>query len=98
MSTEKQMPIFDIHSHWGTERGYVLRSTEALEQQKHTWNSTPRYDTEEEMARYFRANRVRAILDFGFTKNLPLSDLKPLGNIDMQLEAWGCTVVVFQAR
>ena len=67
--------ILDMHSHWGTERGYVLRSPAALAQQKKTWNSTPRYDTEEEMADYMRANNVRTILDFGFTKNLPLDEL-----------------------
>jgi hypothetical protein len=70
--------IIDLHSHWGTERGYVLRTHEALAQQKHTWNSTPQYDTEEEMAAYLRANRVLAILDFGFTKSLPRCDPRAL--------------------
>jgi hypothetical protein len=28
------MRIVDLHSHWGTERGYVLRSADALAQQK----------------------------------------------------------------
>src|SRR5205085_2437815 len=41
------------------------------------WNSTPRYDTEEEMAGYFRQNGVRTILDFGFTKSLPLEQVRP---------------------
>jgi len=66
------MKIFDLHYHWGTERGYVLRTTDALAQQKSTWNSTPQYDTDEQMAAYLRANEVRTILDFGFTKNLPI--------------------------
>jgi predicted TIM-barrel fold metal-dependent hydrolase len=72
------MEVIDLHSHWGTERGYVLRTAEALAQQKHTWNSTPKYDTEEEMAAYFRASKVRAILDFGFTKTMPLDEVVPL--------------------
>jgi predicted TIM-barrel fold metal-dependent hydrolase len=72
------MEVIDLHSHWGTERGYVLRTAEALAQQKHTWNSTPKYDTEEEMAAYFRASNVRAILDFGFTKTMPLDEVVPL--------------------
>ena len=72
------MRIFDLHSHWGTERGYVLRSAEALAQQKNTWNSRPAYDTEDEMTAYFRANDVRTILDFGFTKSLPLDEVVPL--------------------
>ena len=66
------MNIIDLHSHWGTKRGYVLQTEEELAQQKRTWNSEPRYDTEEEMAAYLRKNGVRTILDFGFTKNLPL--------------------------
>lgn len=81
------MRIFDLHSHWGTERGYVLRSADALAQQKKTWNSTPRYDTEDEMAAYLRANQVRTILDFGFTKSLPLDEVVPLHDYAMQTQA-----------
>ncbi|MBI4189500.1 MAG: amidohydrolase [Betaproteobacteria bacterium] len=66
------MKLFDLHSHWGTKRGYVLQTEEELAQQIRTWRSTPRYDTEEEMAAYFARNNARVILDFGFTKNMPL--------------------------
>jgi predicted TIM-barrel fold metal-dependent hydrolase len=72
------MRLFDLHSHWGTQRGYVLRTPEALAQQEKTWNSKPKYDTEEEMAAYLRANQVRTILDFGFTKSLALDEVVPL--------------------
>lgn len=72
------MRLFDLHSHWGTQRGYVLRTPEALAQQEKTWNSKPKYDTEEEMAAYLRANQVRTILDFGFTKSLALDEVMPL--------------------
>jgi uncharacterized protein len=78
--------LFDLHSHWGTQRGYVLRTPEALAQQQKTWNSTPRYDTEDEMAAYFHANAVRAILDFGFTKSLPLDELVPLHDYAMGVQ------------
>ena len=37
----------------------AAHATEALAQQKATWNSEPSYDTEDEMAAYFRANGVR---------------------------------------
>jgi hypothetical protein len=40
------MRIVDLHSHWGTEFGYVLRSTDALAQQKSARHSTQTYDTE----------------------------------------------------
>jgi predicted TIM-barrel fold metal-dependent hydrolase len=66
--------LFDLHSHWGTRRGYPLRTPEALAQQRRVWNSEPAYETEDEMAAYFRANHVRTILDFGFTKSLPLHE------------------------
>ena len=81
------MKIFDLHSHWGTERGYVLRTSDALAQQKSTWNSTPQYDTEEQMAQYLRANHVRTILDFGFTKNLTIEEVKPLHDYAIATQA-----------
>jgi uncharacterized protein len=68
------MQMIDIHSHWGTRRGYTLRTEEELAQQKKTWNSEPHYATEAEMADYFRRSNVRTILDFGFTKLIPLSE------------------------
>jgi len=68
------MKIIDFHSHWGTKRGYTLRTAEELAQQKKTWNSEPSYATEDEMADYFRRSNVRAILDFGFTKFIPLAE------------------------
>jgi len=68
--------IFDIHSHWGTQRGYPLRSPQALALQKRVWNSEAKYDSEAEMAAYFRASGVRTILDFGFTKSLPLAETR----------------------
>ena len=86
------MKLFDLHSHWGTEKGYVLRTTDALAQQNSTWNSTPKYDTDEEMAAYLRANQVRTILDFGFTKNLSIEEVKPLHDyaIATQLQYSDC--------
>jgi predicted TIM-barrel fold metal-dependent hydrolase len=68
------MKIIDIHSHWGTRRGYALRTEAELAQQRKTWNSDPKYATEEEMAAYFRETGVRTILDFGYTKFIPLEE------------------------
>ena len=70
------MKMIDIHSHWGTKRGYVLRTDEELAQQKKTWNSEPKYATEDQMADYFRQSNVRAVLDFGFTKFIPLDEAR----------------------
>jgi predicted TIM-barrel fold metal-dependent hydrolase len=70
------MNMIDIHSHWGTRRGYTLRTDEELAQQKKTWNSEPKYATEDQMADYFRQSNVRAVLDFGFTKFIPLDEAR----------------------
>ncbi len=32
------MRLFDVHSHWGTRRGYTLRTEQELAQQKRVWN------------------------------------------------------------
>jgi len=72
------MPIYDMHSHWGTRRGYTLRTEAELAQQRRTWNSETKYVSEEEQAAHFRAAGVRVILDFGFDKRLPLEEAAAL--------------------
>ncbi len=79
MSEHSPSPhLIDIHSHWGTKRGYPLRTPAELAQQENVWGSKPRYDTEEEMASYFRASNVRTILDFGASPDLPLEEVREL--------------------
>jgi len=72
------MTIFDVHSHWGTKRGYPLQTEEELAQQRATWNSEPTYHTEAQMAQYFRDSNVKAILDYGFTKFRPIEEMRAL--------------------
>jgi uncharacterized protein len=72
------MKIIDMHSHWGTRRGYVLQTEAELRQQRATWHSDPSYQTEDEMAQYFRTNNVRAILDLGFAKFRPPEEMRSL--------------------
>ncbi len=80
------MPIYDLHSHWGTRRGYALRSEKELALQRKTWNSEPAYHTEEEMAAYFRESDVRAILDFGFDKYLDLEEAAELHDYGIEVQ------------
>ena len=80
------MKMIDIHSHWGTRRGYALRTDEELAQQKKTWNSEPKYATEDEMAAYFRQSNVRAVLDFGFTKFIPLDEARVIHDYGFETE------------
>lgn len=81
------MKIFDVHSHWGTKRGYPLQSEAELAKQRQVWNSEPRYHSEDEMADYFRAEGVKTILDFGFTKNLPLDRVRAMHDYGMEVQA-----------
>jgi len=68
--------ILDVHSHWGTRRGYPIRTDAELAKQHYTWRSEPKYATEAEMAEEFRRNNVRVILDLGFTKDLPIPEMR----------------------
>ena len=81
------MKLFDLHSHWGTERGYPLRGPDALAQQKATWNSQPSYVTEDQMAAYFREHGARVILDLGFTKSLALEEARVLHDYAIATQA-----------
>lgn len=69
-------PIIDFHSHWSTRRGYPFRTAAELEHQRRVWKQDAAYVDEEDMTAYFRQNRVRAMLDLGFTKYLPLDEVR----------------------
>jgi uncharacterized protein len=81
------MRIIDVHSHWGTRRGYPLQTERELAQQRSTWNSAPLYHTEAEMAAYFRDSSVRAILDLGYAKYRPLAEMRALHDYAFETEA-----------
>jgi predicted TIM-barrel fold metal-dependent hydrolase len=57
-----------------------------LAQQKATWNSQPTYLDEAEMADHFRSNNVKVILDFGFSKYLPLEEMQNLHDYAFETE------------
>ena len=67
-----------MHSHWGTRRGYPLQDPGELSQQQSTWHSSATYVSEQQMADDLRASKVRAMLDLGFTKSLPLEQVRDL--------------------
>jgi hypothetical protein len=72
------MKLIDMHSHWATERGYALQTPAERELQNTTWRSKAKFATEEQMAADFRAANVEVILDFGFTKFLPIEQAAEL--------------------
>ena len=81
------MKVIDVHSHWGTKRGYPLQTPAEREQQKVTWNSQVNYHSEAEMAQYFRDSGVQAVLDFGFSKFLPMDEARALHDYAFETEA-----------
>jgi uncharacterized protein len=70
------MEIIDCHSHWATEKGYIFRTKEELENQEKIWRTPVKYFTEDEQADYFRKSNARVILDMSFTKFLPIEDMR----------------------
>jgi uncharacterized protein len=70
------MEIIDCHSHWATEKGYIFRTKEELENQEKIWRTPVKYFTEDEQADYFRKSNARVILDMSFTKFLPVEDMR----------------------
>lgn len=74
------MPLYDLHSHWGTERHYPLRGRAQQAKQIDIWKTECRFDDKAAMAAYFRKNDVRRVmlLDFAFTRELPLEEVRAL--------------------
>ena len=68
--------IFDCHSHWGTAKGHIFRTTEELARQEKIWKTKGRNWAEGEMMDYMRTNGVRVILDLSFHKMLPIGQIR----------------------
>ena len=61
------MRVFDCHSHWSTERGYVFQDPAERANQEKIWRTRAVFETEQEMADTFRRNHVRSVLDLALT-------------------------------
>jgi len=70
--------ILDMHSHWGTRRGYPFQTPEELAQQERVFKSTPRYVSEAEMAEHFRKTGVRVMLDLGVRMSQSIEEARAL--------------------
>jgi predicted TIM-barrel fold metal-dependent hydrolase len=84
--TVRDGPLIDMHSHWKTRRGYPLRTDKELSLQTTTWRSAVEYATEEEMADDLRRAGVRAILDFGYSKFVPIEEAKGLHDYAFEMQ------------
>ncbi len=87
------MRIIDLHSHWGTKRGYPFQTPEELAQQRRVFRSDPAYVTEAEMAEHFRARNVRALLDLG-VRSVPLEELRALHDYALDVQRQFSDVVL----
>lgn len=79
-------PIVDLHSHWGTRRGYLYRSAAELEHQRRVWKREADYRTEAEMAEDFRRSGVQVMLDLGFTKYVDPAELSALHDYALETQ------------
>ena len=70
--------IIDMHSHWGTRRGYPFQTLQELAQQERVFKSKPRYVSETEMAEHFRKTGVQAMLDLGVRARQPIEEVRAL--------------------
>ena len=72
------MAIFDMHSHWGTRRGYPFQTEEELAQQERVFRSKPSYVSEAEMAAHFREHGAQVMLDLGVRALQPIEEVRAL--------------------
>lgn len=79
------MRIIDLHSHWGTKRGYPFQTPEELAQQRRVFNSDPSYVTETEMAEHFRSIRVQVTLDLG-VRSVSIEELRALHDYALDVQ------------
>ena len=74
-STERGTKSIDIHSHFGTEKGYLWRGEQILHAEN-TYKYKVKYDTEKEQAQVFRDARTKVILDYSFTMVMPIEEVR----------------------
>lgn len=82
----RKMRLFDCHSHWGTEKGYIFRTEAERKQQEKVWKTEAKIYSEQEMADYLRKHNVRAIMDLAFVKSLPIDEIRALHDYTFQFQ------------
>lgn len=87
------MRVIDLHSHWGTKRGYPFQTPEELAQQRRVFRSDPSYMTETEMAEHFRTMNVQTILDLG-VRSISIEELRELHDYAFEVQRQCSDVVI----
>lgn len=90
------MKIFDCHSHWATDKGYLFRTEAERAQQERIWRTPFQLYTEEEQADYFRRSGARVILDISWTKALPIAEMAAYNDYIFDVQARHADVMAGQ--
>lgn len=90
------MKLFDCHSHWATEKGYLFRTQAERDQQAKIWRTPAEVFSDDEQADYFRKNNVRVILDISWIKELPLEEMRTYHDYVFEVQARHRDVMVGQ--
>ena len=80
------MRIFDCHSHYATEKGYVFRTPEEVANQRNVFKTEPRFMSVDEMMNYFRKHNSRVILHLAFTNVLPIDQIREYNDYSIDIQ------------
>ena len=80
-----QIKAIDLHAHYATEEGYLYKGPESIALAEKIYRTKVVYKTVEEMAGDFRKTGVKVFLDYGFTMDWPLDEVKKLHDITAQM-------------
>lgn len=72
------MDLIDVHSHFATERGHVYNSPEERERARDVYRRELEVRDEAEMAADVAEVGMRSILNFGFTLDAPIEEVRGL--------------------
>lgn len=70
------LKAIDIHSHFGTKKGYLWRTPEEIEHAENTYHYKIKHHTEKQMAQVLRDAHVKAIFDYSFTMVMPIEEVR----------------------
>ena len=91
------MRLIDMHSHWGTERGWrgnPAGSGKAIAAFRKYWNWEGGFMSEQQMADYFRKSDARVILDLAFTSKLPIEEVREQHDYSFETERAHADVIL----
>ena len=83
--THHNLKAIDIHSHFGTKKGYLWRTPEEVRNAEATYHYKVEHRTEKEQAQDLRDAKVKVILDYSFTMVMPIEEVREYHDYAAQL-------------